>query len=296
VAHVTYVLEDATTVQRDYTLAPTSRLTIDAGADAALVNRSFGAAVLFDQPGMAERSMYFGTNPLFSGGSVSAGVTAPATTWHMAEGATGSFFDTFVLIANPNAQDAVATVTYLLDNSTQVTRQHPVAGHQRLTLNVAGEDPLLASAAFATTVESDLPVVVERSQYWPVPDWYESHNSMGVFALGLKWGLAEGQVGGTNHAQTYILVSNPNLLPATLTVTFLRTNGTTLVKTFTVPVTSRFNIAVTGPGSTVPELADESFGTVIESTQPILVERSMYSDANGVIWAAGTNATGTRLP
>jgi hypothetical protein len=35
---------------------------------------------------------------------------------------------------------------------------------------------------------------------------------------------------------------------------------------------------------------------VIESTQPIVVERSMYANANGVIWAAGTNATATRLP
>jgi len=60
--------------------------------------------------------------------------------------------------------------------------------------------------------------------------------------------------------------------------------------------TSRFNVAVTGPGSDVPELADESFGTLIESTQPIVVERSMYSNANGVVWAAGTNATATRLP
>jgi hypothetical protein len=46
----------------------------------------------------------------------------------------------------------------------------------------------------------------------------------------------------------------------------------------------------------VPELADESFGARIESTQPIVVERSVYSNANGITWAAGTNATGTRLP
>ena len=59
---------------------------------------------------------------------------------------------------------------------------------------------------------------------------------------------------------------------------------------------SRFNVAVTGPGSDVPELANESFGALIESTQPIVVERSLYSNANGVTWAAGTNATATRLP
>ena len=51
-----------------------------------------------------------------------------------------------------------------------------------------------------------------------------------------------------------------------------------------------------GPGSMVPELADDEFGARIESTQPIVVERSLYTNANGVTWSAGTNATATRLP
>jgi len=188
-------------------------------------------------------------------------------------------------------------VTYLLDNGSTVTRQHVISGHQRLTINVATEDKTLESADFGTTVQSDRPVVAERSMYWPVPNWYEAHNSMAIYALGTKWGLAEGHVGGPGNTQTYVLVANPNAQPAELTVTFLRTDGTTLVKHFTVGATSRFNISVTGPGGgAVPELNNESFGTVIESTQPVLVERSMYSDANGVTWAAGTNATGTRLP
>jgi hypothetical protein len=35
---------------------------------------------------------------------------------------------------------------------------------------------------------------------------------------------------------------------------------------------------------------------VIESTQPIAVEQALYWNANGVVWAAGTNTTGSRLP
>ena len=54
------------------------------------------------------------------------------------------------------------------------------------------------------------------------------------------------------------------------------------MKTFTVPPTSRFNVAVSGPGSTVPELANENFGVRIDSTQPIVVERSLYWNAGGV--------------
>jgi hypothetical protein len=112
----------------------------------------------------------------------------------------------------------------------------------------------------------------------------------------LKWALAEGRVGGSNHAQTYILLANSGTLPADVTATFLREDGTTVVKTFTVAPTSRLNIAVTGKDSDVPELANENFGTVLIATQPIIVERSMYTDANGVTWAAGTNATAARLP
>jgi hypothetical protein len=46
----------------------------------------------------------------------------------------------------------------------------------------------------------------------------------------------------------------------------------------------------------VPELSNEEFAAVIKSTVPIVVERAMYLDAGGIVWSAGTNATGTRLP
>jgi hypothetical protein len=68
-----------------------------------------------------------------------------------------------------------------------------------------------------------------------------------------------------------------------------------VTKTYAVPATSRFNVHV---NSMVPELANESFGAVIEVTNgpSIFVERALYSDANGQVFAAGTNALATRLP
>jgi hypothetical protein len=81
-----------------------------------------------------------------------------------------------------------------------------------------------------------------------------------------------------------------------VTLTFLRGDGSTGVKTFAVSPASRFNVGVTPFAWMAPELTNESFGTLIESAQPIVVERSVYSNANGVTWAAGTNATATRLP
>jgi hypothetical protein len=134
--------------------------------------------------------------------------------------------------------------------------------------------------------------------YWPGNglEWSEAHNSFGVTATGTRWGLAEGRVGGPFAFATYILLANPSTTQAaTVQVTYLRATGAPIVKTYSVPATSRFNIDV---NSRVPELANESFGALIEVTNGvgIVVERSLYNNALGQVWAAGTNALGTRLP
>jgi YVTN family beta-propeller protein len=296
VAHITYFTELGTTVSHDYPLAARARTTIDLGSDAALANRSFGIRVTFDRPAMAERAMYFGATPVWEGGHASAGSPTLSPTWFFAEGATGAYFTTFLLLANPNSSAVDVTLTYFPSTGVAVTRTATIPAGQRLTRNIALEDPSLASAAVATHVSSSLPIVAERSQYWGEGRWIEAHNSAGVTAAGLRWMLAEGRVGGPNEAQTFVLLANPGPVAASVTVTFLRTSGAPLVKTFMVGPTSRFNVAVNGAGSQVPELIDEAFGAVIDSTQPIVVERSLYSNANGVTWAAGTNVTATPLP
>ena len=110
-----------------------------------------------------------------------------------------------------------------------------------------------------------------------------------------RWGLAEGRVGMGRGFQTFILLANPNATAANVQVTFLRANGSTIVKTFVVNPTSRFNVAAS---IAAPELQDEEFGALIEVTNGVAigVERAMYSDALGQTWTAGTNALATRVP
>jgi hypothetical protein len=245
--------------------------------------------------------MYFGDVPLFNGGHESAGVPAPSTTWFLAEGATGPFFETFLLLANPGDTDATATLTYLPAGGSPIPVTKTIPAHARVTVNIENESPLLSNAAVSTQVVSTQPILVERSQYWPdpAPNWYEAHNSFGVTSLGRKWALAEGRVGnvaGVANAQTYILIANPGPVPATVTITFLRDEGAApLTKTFTVQPTTRFNVPV-GPDTDVPELSNETFGALVTSDQPIAVERALYWDANGQTWAAGTNATAVQVP
>jgi hypothetical protein len=295
-ATVTFLLENGAPVVETFPVAPTSRFTVAANSIPEVVGRSFGIVVSFTEPGVAERAMYFGARQ-FDAGHESAGVNAPSTSWFLAEGATGSFFTTFVLLANPGTLDATATVTFLPDSGAPVTKTKDVQAGQRVTLNIAAEDASLANGAIATAVQSTQPILVERAQYWPsTPDrWYEAHNAFGSTAVGTKWGLAEGRVGGPEGYQTFILLANADPTQAAqVRITFLRENGTTVAKTFTVNPTSRLNV----PAGGISELANESFGALIEVTAgaSIFVERALYSDSQGVTFAAGTNALATRLP
>jgi hypothetical protein len=155
---------------------------------------------------------------------------------------------------------------------------------------------ILANAAVATRVQSNIPVVVERAQYWPGPpsQWYEAHNAFGVTAAGTAWGLAEGQTGRFEAANSYLLLANNTNTAASVTIDFIREVDVPVTRTFNVPANSRFNVSV-GPGNTVPELNDERFGAVVTSTVPIVVERALYWNANGEFWSAGTDATATAL-
>jgi hypothetical protein len=295
-ATVTFMVEGGPNVVRDYEVAPTSRLNVYAGTVPELTNRSFSIAVTSNVPIIAERAMYFGQR-LFEGGHESAGVSHPSTRWFHAEGATGPYFDTYILIGNANPTDAHVTVTFLKGDGTSLVRHKVVQANSRLTLFVDNEDPSLADTAVSTTVVSDLPVVSERAMYWAGPSdtWFEAHNSFGVTAAARKWALAEGRVGQTPQFDTFVLIANHSSTPAQVRATFLREDGSTVVHDYDVKPTSRFNIWV---NDMVPELVDENFGVLIEvlNDVDVAVERALYWTSGGVGFAGGTNATAVRVP
>jgi hypothetical protein len=145
-----------------------------------------------------------------------------------------------------------------------------------------------------------VPVVAERSMYWlgaPGP-WADGTSTFGVDATGLRWGFAEGRVGGPLSFHTYIRIANESIYAnppaADVKVTYLKTDGTTVVQTYSVPGDDFITI----DANTVPGLQDESFGVVVESTNNVRIftERSMYWNADGVFWAGGLTTAGTRLP
>jgi hypothetical protein len=296
-----------------YTVGANRRVTIPVDNEViggqSLAATDVSAAISSTVPIVVERAMYMtnaGGQP-YGAGHESAGVTAPALSWFLAEGATGAFFDMFILIANPDpVNTATVDASFLLDNGSTLTKSYTVGPNSRKTIYVDGENfpggKLLANAALSTVLTSTngVPIVVERAMWWPGGangPWYEGHNSPGATTTGTAWALADGEVGGIAGASTYVLVANTGSAPASIRVTVCVEGGGTDARTFTVAPRSRFNVDIaTVFGAAV---ADRRMGTLVESLgttpAPIVVERAMYTNAGGRVWAAGTNALATRL-
>ena len=203
-----------------------------------------------------------------------------------------------MLIANASDAAAEVEANYLLPDGTDVKKRYTIAARSRFTVSVDGEDARLADTAVSTIVRSlnGVPIIVERAMWWPDGGWYEGHNSPGATTTGTAWALAEGEVGGAQSVDTFILLANTSTSIGTVKVTLLFDDGASVHKTFALAATSRFNVDIR---QEFPTALDRRFGALIESQGPtpvqLVVERSMYWHALGQLWAAGTNALATRL-
>ena len=63
-----------------------------------------------------------------------------AQSWFLAEGATGPFFDCFILLANPQTSPAIATINYLLSDGRTFTKAYTVPAQGRFTIWVDNEE------------------------------------------------------------------------------------------------------------------------------------------------------------
>ncbi len=284
--------------------------------------------VLNGVPIIVERAMYQTPpgQPTFSAGHESAAVNETATRWFLAEGATNAnFFDLFVLLANPSNEAANVKVTYLLPDGSTIVRLYggpganypAVAAASRQTIWVNFEDPRLANTAVSTIVESTngVGIIVERAMWWPGPssgNWTEASNSFGTTTTGTTWGLAEGELGGPNAAETYILIANTSPYAGRASVTLHYEDGTTDSTTVPLNATSRYTVGVATLG--FAKAANAKFGAIVQAlpaaggtdVPQIVVERAMYSADVGrafvgnfppgtPYWPAGTNAVATKM-
>ena len=301
-------------IVKSYTLPAHSRTTIVVDAQGPeLASTDVSAAITATAPIIAERAMYRDRpGQPFAAGHASAGVTAPALEWFLAEGATGSFFDLFVLVANPNPTPATITAEYLLVGGGTYTKAYSVPADGRLTIWVddeilpagSGQKPL-AAVAVSTTVRSTnaVPIIVERTMWWPGPEttadfWYEAHNAPGATAPALRWGIASGDIGYPDTPDSFVLIANPGAAAGRAEVRVYGQNGNRTTRTFELPAKSRTTVGL----STLP--GDSGvwgpLAVVVESVGPtpvpIVVESASYASPGGVQWARGSAALAEPLP
>lgn len=217
------------------------------------------------------------------------------------------FFDLFVLVANPGHTAACLKVTYPLP-SGELAKEYAVGPQNRLTIGVDSEDSRLLDTPVSIIVEAinGQPVVVERTMLWPEGRWYEMHLSAGATTTGTKWALAEGQVGAPAApvpldpfrppvpVGTYVLIANTSPIGGTATISLYLEGGgmSPTPHVVQLPGNSRVTVPMTAllPGQNL------RVGTIVESDGiPIVVERAMYADANGLLWGAGTASLATKL-
>jgi hypothetical protein len=304
-AHVRFLLPSGQQpIERTYLLEPNSRQTLCIDAIPEVSNTDLSGVVTATHPIVAERAMYMSRpGQSFAAGHDAVGVPVPAGRWFLAEGATGPFFELFVLMANPNEESVDVDVRYLTSTGEVYVKTYRLASNSRTTIwvdqeEIDGAGKVLSNVALSATFTSrTLPVIVERAMWWPQGDWQEAHATAAATATGPRWALAEGEVGGPQGIETYVLLANTSSFPGDVRVTLRFEDGTGIWRVFRVPANSRYTVAV---GTEFPAALNRRFGTTVEALPPapleLIVERAMYWSALNTVWAAGTSALGTRLP
>jgi hypothetical protein len=246
------------------TTRKTIRVNTIAGLEAAEVSTIVES--LNAVPIVAERTLYWG-GAAKRGGHNETGIDMPRTEWYLAEGASGPFFHSYVLLANPGDQDASATVQFFRDDGIVVTQTYSVPAKRRYTVDVNGV-PGMGTGSFGAKIMSTVPILVERAMYWS--SFEGGSDAAAAPAPSTNWLFAEGTT--LSAFQTFILLSNPNVTATTATVIFHLESGALVTKTVTVPGQGRYTVYV----NSYADMANVSFATTVTSVLPIVAERAMY--------------------
>jgi hypothetical protein len=236
---------------------------------------SVSSKVTSDQPVVAERATYF-TTPGRDHRVVAhshIGVTAPDTTWYMAEGSTAGGFQTWVLVQNPGDQAANVTLSYMTDKGEVAGPVLLLAPNSRQSVRV---DDTVKAFSVSTKVTSDQPVIAERSVYFRPPEadhWMCGTSSPGVNSTSTTWYMAEGATAG--GFETWVLVQNPGDEAASATLTYMTDKGAVEGPTIEVAAHSRKTVSV---DATIHAF---NVSSMVVSDKPVIAERAVYRRTRG---------------
>ncbi len=230
-------------------LVPNANLVIGGGA-----TRTLTATPLFGTSGQTTITVTVTDEAAWQVRQTFVLTVSPTRSYYLAEGATGGFFTTDILLANPNTVAAPITVSFHKDDGQVVSREMTLPATSRTTVRVNDLDGM-ASTAFSTTVvsTSGVPLVVERTMWWDVTGYGASTEKAGQQSA-LTWYFAEGAQG---YFHTYFLLFNPNVTATVAHMTYLMEDGPPIQRDVPMPAGTR----VTLDAGDQPELQNRAFGT-----------------------------------
>ena len=119
------------------------------------------------------------------------------------------------------------------------------------------------------------PIVAERPMYFNFRGWSGGDDVVGAKSLGKIFYFAEGYV-GDNFAE-FLTLANPGLAPADVKVEYFSTSGPLPAFVHPVAARSRLTIQVSSDVGVAGPVSIK-----VTSDQPIVAERPMYFDFNGL--------------
>lgn len=194
---------------------------------------------------------------------------SPAT-WYLAEGTCDWGFETYVTIENPNATRCTANITYYTADGDE--KRDPINLPAMSQVTVNPRDDLGRPVDFSTRVvcSEGKPIAVDRRMIWTGPGApsQEGHSSIGVTDSSKTWYFAEGSTDW--DFECYLLVQNPQVSTANLTVTYMIEGEGPVQKSRSVPPKSRatWNMA--------EDIGQKDASVKIVSSQFVIAERAMY--------------------
>ncbi len=218
-------------------VAPQRALLVD--VNRLLPGRSLSAIATSYTPIVVARLLTFSTHGY--GETARVGSNTPARSWLFAEGTTTTRFETFLTILNPNHAGTSVTVRFYGRMGALLARRTMyVPGLRRANLKL---NDVLHASGVASVVTGNLPIVVERPEYFGSPNGRTIAGSdvFGRNGAGLRWAFPGGTTDGRSE---FLLIYNPSARTVAIDVTSYGSTGRMTTRRFDVAPTSRGTIDV----------------------------------------------------
>ena len=190
VVKIEYMLDGGNIIIQKHELLPRSRKTVWLNEVEGLQEVDVSARISASRPVVVERSMYFDYFGIEEGTNSTA-IASLSHEWYLAEGYTGTGFDTYILLVNPGDEDSAVSMWFLLPEGRRKRTWVTVPARSRRTVKV-NDIKGMEGMEFSTHMTSQQPIMVERAVYFRSGSRDGGHSAVGARAPAVEWYFAEG--------------------------------------------------------------------------------------------------------